>query len=397
MQDQDVAETKSLNPIVFRLGLVSFFADVASEMLYPITPIFMTTVLGASMTSVGLIEGIAEAIASLMKTFSGSWSDRISQRKPFIFAGYLLGALAKPLIGVSWSPWGVMFARGIDRTGKGLRSAPRDAMIADSVPFEKRGEAYGWHRGMDTLGAAVGPLCTILLLTSNPTDLRALYFWALIPGLLSVFIICTVREKKTVQQTKKWKNPLFLWKQLDKPFHHYVYVWGLFSLVNSSDVFLLMKAKSSGLSIETVILLYCGYNLIYAISSPWLGKLSDKIARKKLLIAGLLIFTFVYLGFGFANSAWHFWCLFLFYGLYMGATDGVGKALAIDFLPNDLHATGLGLIGTVTGFCTIFASLFAGILWDQFGSVYTFIYGAAGAMAAAIFFMFVNAQQVRKI
>lgn len=377
-------EKSALNPTVVKLGLVSFFADVASEMLYPITPIFLTTVLGASMASVGLIEGIAEAIASLMKTYSGSWSDRISKRKPFIVVGYLLGAISKPLIGVSTNWTGVLFARSVDRTGKGLRSAPRDAMIADSVAPEKRGAAFGWHRGMDTLGAAVGPLFAILLLSFHPAELRPLYFWALIPGLLSVLIIFSIREKVVLHETKKWKNPLAAWTDMSHAFKQYVYVWGVFSLVNSSDVFLLMKAKSAGLSTQTVILLFCAYNVTYSLSSPWLGGLSDRVERKKLLIAGLIVFALVYIGFGFSTEPWHFWFLFLSYGLYMGATEGVGKALAVDFSPKGLSGTALGILGTVTGICTIIASTVAGLLWDKLGIIWPFVFGASGAMLAAL-------------
>jgi MFS family permease len=377
---------KKISPTVVRLGVVSFFADVASEMLYPITPIFLTTVLGASMSNLGLIEGIAESIASLLKTYSGAWSDRISKRRPFILLGYFLGAISKPWIGLSQS-WGeVLGARAMDRAGKGLRSSPRDALIADSVSPENRGAAFGWHRAMDTLGAAVGPLLTILLLSLKPGDLRSLYLWALIPGFLSVAVVFTVREKEHQAQSSQngWVNPLRAHEALSGPFKKYLYAWGAFSLVNSSDAFLLMRAKSAGLSTQMVILLYCAYNLTYALSSPWLGGLSDRIGRKKLMVLGLCLFMFVYLGFGLASQGWQFAGLFLVYGLYMGATDGVGKALAVDLSPAYLKATNLGILGTVSGLCTILASTFAGVIWDHWGAPMTFYYGAFGAAIAAI-------------
>jgi MFS family permease len=377
---------KKLSPTVVRLGIVSFFADIASEMLYPITPIFLTTVLGASMSNLGLIEGIAESIASLLKTYSGAWSDRISKRRPFILLGYFLGAISKPWIGLSQS-WGeVLGARAIDRAGKGLRSSPRDALIADSVSPEIRGAAFGWHRAMDTLGAAVGPLLTILLLSLKPGDLRSLYLWALIPGFLSVAVVFTVREKEHQAHASQngWVNPLQAHEALSGPFKKYLYAWGAFSLVNSSDAFLLMRAKNSGLSTQRVILLYCAYNLTYALSSPWLGGLSDRMGRKKLMVLGLCIFTFVYLGFGLASQGWQFAALFLVYGLYMGATDGVGKALAVDLSPAHLKATNLGILGTISGLCTILASTFAGVIWDHWGAPMTFYYGAFGAAIAAI-------------
>ena len=385
MENQDQAP---LNPTVKKLGAVSFFADVASEMLYPVTPIFLTTVLGASMASVGLIEGVAEAIASLLKTYSGSWSDRISKRKPFVVLGYLLAALAKPLVGISTSWVHVLFARGLDRTGKGIRSAPRDALIADSVTPANRGAAFGWHRAMDTLGAALGPLLTVFLISSaSGANLRNLYLWALIPGLLSVIVAFSVREQahpspQIAKQKKSWSFDDFSFD-----FKQYLAAWTIFSLVNSSDVFLLMKAKTSGLETTYIVLMYCAYNLTYALSSPYLGKLSDRMPRKNLMALGLFIFTAVYLGFGFATETWQFWSLFLIYGFYMGATDGVGKALAVDFSPKNLKATTLGILGTVSGIATVIASSVAGLLWDHFGSSFTFFYGAFGAFLALLLFL----------
>lgn len=374
----------ALNPTVIKLGLVSFFMDVASEMLYPITPIFLTTVLGASVTYVGLIEGVAESIASLLKTYSGAWSDKISKRKPFIIAGYFLGAISKPIIGLSHSWIGVLSAKSLDRVGKGIRTAPRDALIAESVTPETRGAAFGLHRGMDTLGAAVGPLFALMLLSSNADNLRSLYFWALIPGLISVAVIFSINEKKYEHklEAKKFQNPFKIWNQCGHSFKKYIFSWGIFSLTNSSDVFLLLKAKNFGLSTSQVILQYCVYNLTYAFSSPYLGKLSDNIGRKKLMMFGLFVFVLVYLGFGYANESWQFWALFLIYGLYMGATDGIGKALAVDLSPSEMKATSLGILGTVTGICTIFASTIAGLLWDHAGTSWTFIYGASGALIA---------------
>lgn len=373
-----------LNMTIKKLGAVSFFADVASEMLYPITPIFLAKVLGASMTSIGLIEGCAEAAASLMKTYSGSLSDKISKRKPFVVIGYLLGAISKPLIGISTSWIHVLFARGIDRTGKGLRSAPRDALIADSVSSKNRGAAFGWHRSMDTLGAAVGPLLTVALISTETTNLRNLYFWALIPGFFSVLIAMTIKEKTHHVEAKAMEQKAWSLAEFSGSFKKYLTAWALFSLTNSSDVFLLMKAKSSGFSTTNIVLLYCAYNLTYAFSSPYLGKLSDHIPRKNLMVFGLVIFALVYVGFGISCESWHFWALFLLYGIYMGATDGVGKALAVDYSPKHLKATALGLLGTITGTATIMASTMAGLIWDYFGSSYTFFFGASGAALAII-------------
>ncbi len=398
----DAQEKKALNPTVKKLGAVSFFADVASEMLYPITPIFLTSVLGASMASLGLIEGVAEAIASLLKTYSGSLSDRIAKRKPFMVLGYFLGAISKPFIGASTSWVHVLLARGLDRTGKGLRSAPRDALIADAVAPENRGAAFGWHRGMDTLGAAVGPLLTVTLISTSASELRQLYLWALIPGLISVVLAMSVQEvrSQSMDHAPDKKDKILkaqsTWSFADFSFSFksYLGTWMLFSLTNSSDVFLVMKAKSSGLSTIHTVLLYCAFNLTYALSSPYLGWLSDRISRKKLMASGLMIYFLVYVGFGFSSEVWHYWVLFLAYGFYMGATEGIGKALAVDLCPQNLKATALGLLGTVTGLATIIASTLAGLIWDHYGAAFTFFYGAFGALIA---FMLLIGLPLKKI
>ena len=377
-------ENKVLNSTVLKLGLVSLFADISSEMLYPITPIFLTTVLGASMTSVGLIEGVAEAIASLLKTYSGAWSDRVSRRKPFVAIGYLLAALAKPLTGIATSWTHVLVARGLDRTGKGIRTAPRDALLSEAVSAELRGAAYGWHRAMDSLGAALGPLLAIWYLSNHSQDLRKIYYWALVPGLISVLLVLTVTEARRSKAPLKEKFRVFPRTTLSRPFKGFLASWGVFSLTNSSDVFLLMKTKAAGVSLSEVILLYCFYNLTYSLFSPYFGGLSDRIGRKKLLLAGLGVFALVYCGFSAASEVWQFWVLFGIYGLYMASTDGVGKALAVDLINPEEKATGLGVLGTVTGIATVVASSVAGLLWDHVGPNATFVYGAAGALLAMV-------------
>ncbi|CAN5493313.1 MFS transporter [soil metagenome] len=393
-------ESKALNPTVVKLGFVSFLADVASEMLYPVTPIFLTTVLGASMASLGLIEGVAEATASLLKTFAGRASDRMGRRKPFVVVGYLLAALSKPFIGAATSWIHVLLARALDRTGKGLRSAPRDALIADSVSAANCGAAFGWHRGMDTFGAAVGPLLAVYLISARPGDLRSLYYWAIIPGLLSVLVTLTLKEtkqkekKRLAESASKPAMSFLSWREFGPDLKKYVIAWTTFSLTNSSDVFLLMKAKASGLSIQHTILLYCAYNLIYSLSSPYLGILSDRIPRKNILISGLAVFAAVYVGFAFATDTWHFWLLFICYGLYMGATDGVGKALVVDLCEPKRKATALGFLGTTSGLATIFASTAAGLLWDHSGATTAFLFGAAGAVLASVLLLKVTVPDV---
>jgi len=290
-------------------------------------------------------------------------------------------------MGLSSTWFQVLLARGLDRTGKGLRTAPRDALLADSVSEKSRGAAFGLHRGMDTLGAVLGPLLAILYLSLEKNNLRNIYFWALIPGLISVGIAFLIVEGKAAPKKHPAGFKIWDFGSFSGPFKKYLFSWALFSVTNSSDIFLLMKAKSSGISTIEMILMYCGYNLTYAFFSPYLGDLSDRMGRKKILIFGLCIFAVVYAGFSMATTKWQFWLLFGVYGLYMAATDGVGKALAVDLLGPRQKATGLGALGTVTGLATIVASTSAGYMWDHYGSSSAFILGACGAFLAAIFLL----------
>jgi len=372
-----------LNSTVIRLGLVSLFADISSEMLYPITPLFLTMTLGASMASVGFIEGLAEAFSSILKAYSGRWSDHLGKRKPFVWTGYLLAAIAKPLIGLASTSGLVLFARCLDRTGKGLRSAPRDALLGDSVSVSQRGAAFGWHRFMDTLGAVIGPLIAILYLSFYPSNLRPIFIWAIIPGLLAVLISLTISDIPS-RAKEMVKRVAWNWKTIPVPFKRYLGGWILFSLVNSSDVFLLLVAKERGVGTITVILLYCFYNLSYALLSPSLGALSDRIGRKRCLQFGLLVFAAVYFGISLATTTLHFVLLFGVYGIYMAATDGVGKALALDLVDESHKASALGLLATVTGLATLVASTVAGILWERVSPSATFIYGAVGSLVAFV-------------
>lgn len=367
---------KSKYPGVLLLGAISFFADIASEMLYPITPIFLTGVLGASMVNLGLIEGIAEGVASLLKTYSGFWSDRIQKRKPFILVGYFISALSRPLIGLSTTSFHVLGARTTDRIGKGLRTTPRDALIADYVETKDRGLAFGWHRSIDTLGAVIGPIFGLLIL-NYVTDLRKIYFWALIPGLISVLIIFFLREPvKNAITASKFQ---FKWKALSYEYKFFIITWGLFCLTNSSDAFLILKMKDDGLSTSSVLLIYAFYNLIYALLSPYLGRLSDEWSKRKTLILGMVLFSIVYLGFAFAGHWSHFLILMAIYGIYMAATEGVSKAYVSGLVPNEFKGSALGIMGTVVGCAQIVASLLAGLIWDKYGSSSALLFSCVGS------------------
>ena len=378
---------EGLPPNVFRLGLVSFFADVSSEMLYPLIPIFLTTVLGAPVAVVGLIEGLAEGTASVLKSVSGWWSDRVRRRKPLIFGGYALSAVSKPLLGIALGWPFALVARVLDRVGKGVRDAPRDSVLADSIDQRYRGKAFGWHRGMDSLGAVVGPLIALALLAALHGDIRSILLLAFVPGVAGALLVLLVRDKARVPRTSE---PPAL-RLLPGAFRSYVAVWGLFALTNSSDVFLILRARSLGFSTLTVVLAYTVYNLVYALASPVLGGLSDRVGRRRILRLGLLVFAAVYVGFAFARQGWMIWVLFAVYGVYIAATDGVGKALAVDLVPDTVRGTAVGVFGTVSGVAAVLASIVAGLLWDKVGPAAPFVYGAAGAVLAAALLVIVRA------
>ncbi|MFB3881277.1 MAG: MFS transporter [Armatimonadota bacterium] len=402
---------------VVRLGLVSFFADVSSEMLYPLTPIFLTAVLGAPMAVLGFIEGAAEATASVLRTVSGRLSDLSGRRRPYVLGGYTISALAKPLIAAATAlGWpAVLVARIADRFGKGLRTSARDAWIADSTPPEARGRAFGWHRAMDSSGAVLGPLLTIglvylLLVYLRHTlafTLQFMFVFAVIPGLAGAALVLAVREVRGRGETAP--PPSIRFSALPPSFRAYLVAWGAFALANSSDVFIILRAQhllgarehfaaGNRIALETVhvLVLYAFYNVIYAAASPRLGRLSDTLGRLRIFIGGLLVFALVYLGFAFADRVWQLWVLFGVYGLYTAATDGVGKALAVDLVPAGIRASAVGLLGTVTGVATIIASTVAGVLWGVWGPKGTFLYGVAGAVAGALLLSRVRTSEGRQ-
>lgn len=377
------AGLRRLPAAVRQTGIVSFFADVSSEMLYPLTPILLTSVLGAPVAIVGIVEGVAEAIASLVRPVAGKWSDRSGRRVPFMSWGYGLSALGKPLIAVARTWPLVLVARCVDRLGKGVRSGPRDAYLADAVDEADRGLAFGWHRAFDTSGAVVGALLSLLLLWLTRDNIRLVIWLAAIPGAVSVYFVSRLRE-----QPREPSVPEAPEAATDTPFggtfRWYLGAWGVFALANSSDVFLILKAKSIGLTTTSTVLLYVLYNVVYALASPRLGSLSDRVGRRPVLIGGLVIFALVYVGFAVAATWPLLVVLFAVYGLYVAATEGVGKALAVDLVPSGVRAAAIGAHGLVVGIATLFASSIAGLLWSLVGPRATFAYGAAGAIVCVL-------------
>jgi MFS family permease len=364
------------------LGFVSLFTDISSEMLYPIVPLFLTVVLNAPMSVIGLIEGLAESTASLLKIASGWWSDRVGRRQPFIVWGYSLSAISKPLLALATSWHFVLVSRLIDRVGKGVRTSARDAMIAASCTPDARGKAFGLHRAMDTIGAFLGPILAVLLLSVFHFSYQMIFMIAFIPAAIGVATLAFLQRETPMQKpavgTAEARAPIS--RELKK----FVLIYGLFALGNSSDVFLLLKAKQVGLTANGVLLTYVFYNFVYALAATPAGWLSDKLSRRTLMIGGLVVFALVYTGFAFATSEFAIWILFALYGVYAAATEGVSKALVADLSTPENRGTAMGLMHTVTGLLAFVASTAAGLLWTHVSPAAPFLYGAACAAAAAV-------------
>jgi MFS family permease len=381
------ARLRGLDRNVRALGVVSFFADVSSETIYPLFPLFVTVVLGAPVAVLGVIEGIAEATASITKWPFGQASDYTGRRRIFVAAGYGASALGKLILALSFV-WPVaLVARFVDRIGKGVRTAPRDALIAASTPAEQRGLAFGLHRTMDTMGAVIGPLFALLLVELH-VSYRTIFAWAIVPGIVSVFVIARfVRERAQAPARPSFRphlpaSPTFRWLLASAVF---------FGIGNSSDAFILLRANallrphfSSAGAAAGVILLYVLYNVTYAGGSLPFGGLSDRIGQVPLVLAGYLVFAAVYAGFATTSSLVALVVLFAVYGLYIAATDGTSKALISRAVPDEGRASAMGLYATVSGVATLIASSVGGVLWSVVGPQATFVYGAACALVAAV-------------
>ncbi|MCX5695452.1 MAG: MFS transporter [Candidatus Omnitrophica bacterium] len=374
---------------IILLGVTSLLTDISSEMVYPILPVYLVTKLGASPAILGLIEGIAESLASLLKVFSGYFSDKIKLRKPFTIFGYAASTVGKFLLYISTS-WGyVLVARIVDRFGKGMRTAPRDALIAESSKERKRGAAFGLHRALDSLGACLGVLGAYFLITHYQGEFKNVFLLALIPAILGVLFLFFVREKKAPAPKEAGNKIEFRWRALDKRLKLFLVFTFVFTLGNSSNQFLLLRAQNLGNPLPIVILLYLFYNISYAIVSYPAARLSDKIGRKKLLVAGYLFYALVYLGFALNKSPHNFWFLFGVYGLYIGFTEGVEKALVADIAPSELRATAIGLHATLVGIGLLPASIFAGLLWKSIGPQAAFYFGSFMGLISSIGFYWV--------
>ncbi|MBI4684352.1 MAG: MFS transporter [Nitrospirae bacterium] len=394
-----------LNRNVFFTGLVSFFMDFSSEMIYPLVPIFLSSVLGVNKSVIGLIEGIAESTASLLKVFSGWLSDRMGKRKVLMVAGYGISALSRPVIALS-TAWGhVLTFRFIDRFGKGIRGAPRDAIIAESTPRAELGRSFGFHRGMDTLGAVAGPAAAFIILSLFSGNYRLVFWLSMIPGIIAVLVILFFikeHERAEAQKSKSTKvqetgSPkvqqpgtsalLHFGSHFDWRYKTFVAVATLFAIGNSSDVFLILKATSVGIKETQIPVLYLFFNLVYALTAMPAGILSDRIGRKRIILSGFILFGFVYWGFAVSKEQSHIWGLFLLYGVFMGLTEGIQKAYLGSIIPAECKATAYGIYNTFVGLAVLPASVVGGYLWDRFGPHATFYYGMSTAFISALIFL----------
>ncbi len=366
----------------FLLALSSLFADVSTEMLYPVLPVFLTQVLHASGSIVGLVDGLAQATQNIVQGFSGAISDRLQRRKPVALAGYLLAAFAKPLMGLA-TVWQALFAaRLIDRTGAGMRSAPRDALVASSVAEADRGRAFGLEGLGDNAGAFLGPLVALLLLYGVRVELRSVFYLAVIPGLLAVLMVVLVRERP-VEVAAKARIDVN-WRRLPVRYWKYLLATAVFAAGTSSNAFLILRTRDTGVSLEATILIYAAFNLVAALVSYPAGALSDRFGRRDLLLAAFTVFFVTYLGFALTLSVALIGALFVLYGLYQGIFRAVGKALAADLVPQELRASGVGWYSTTVGLLQLLASVVAGLLWDRIGHPAVFYFGAIFAVAGAV-------------
>jgi MFS family permease len=376
---------------VIVLSAVSLFTDLSSEIIYPLLPLFLTTVLGAGAATLGIIEGVAETTAALLKLASGWWSDRAARRKPLVLAGYGLASLVRPLIALATAPWHVLAVRVLDRVGKGVRSSPRDALIADATPPALRGRAFGVHRAADHLGAVGGPLVAYALIEWLGLSLRHVFLWAALPGAVAVLLVWLgVRETPRARAPRPADSPPTAPRMGAEParlggaFWRYLAVVLVFTLGNATDAFLLLRASQLGVAVALVPLLWAMLHVVKSASSVVGGDLSDRLGRRPLIVGGWLVYALVYFLFARASATWHAWALFAVYGLYFGLTEGTEKALVADLAPPAVRGTAFGWYNLAIGIGALPASVIFGVVWQRVSPAAAFTLGAALALAAAL-------------
>lgn len=381
---------KYITRTVWVLSLVSLFTDTASEMLYPIMPIYLKSI-GFSVVLIGILEGLAEATAGLSKGYFGKLSDNAGRRMPFVQIGYALSAISKPMMVLFVYPLWIFFARTIDRFGKGIRTGARDALLSDESTPETKGRVFGFHRSMDTLGAVIGPLIALTYLYFYPGNYKTLFFVALLPGPLAVSASLLLKDKKPLHQPGKVATPFFsflkYWKTSPAAYRKVVIGLLLFTLFNSSDVFLLLKAKQAGLDDPTVIGIYIFYNLVYALFAYPIGIVADKIGLKTIFVLGLTLFTVVYAGMALNNSLPFFFGLFLLYGIYAAATEGVSKAWIANITDQKDTATAIGTFTGLQSILAMLASSLTGVIWFRLGAPVALGVTAGATLLVILYFL----------
>jgi MFS family permease len=396
MNSNQKPRLKDLPRNIWAVSLTSFFMDISSEMVINILPLFLSNVLGVKTNIIGLIEGVAEASASLIKMISGWLSDKLKTRKWLAVVGYGISAFAKPFFYFA-NTWGAIAAiRWADRVGKGIRTAPRDALVADSIKEKQRGLAFGFHRAADTLGAVLGLVVAALVvwLTQRSTGLltadtfKLIVLLSLAPAVLAVLSL--IVGTKDVKTSNTHTLPKISLKALGKDFLVFMFIVSLFDIGNSSDAFLTLRAQERGVSVLGILIMLIAFNLVYTLISTPAGILSDRVGRKKMIVGGWMVYAVVYLGFGLAQTTWHIYVLYILYGFYYGLTYGTTKAMVADIVPVELRGTAYGTYNGILGILDFPASLLAGILWQGvgrwsgFGPSAPFLFGAATAFLAAI-------------
>lgn len=372
---------------VFVSGLVSFFMDISSEMIYPLVPLFLANVLGTNKTLIGLIEGTAESTASLLKVFSGYLSDKTGSRKWLMAAGYGVSTLSRPFVALAAGWQQVLGARFIDRFGKGIRTAPRDTIIVEAADKAFLGRAFGFHRSMDTLGAVVGPGLAFFFLKLFSDNYRTVFWLSIIPGIIAVILIILFIKEKKKPQAIPAERPKLTLAHFDWRFKFFVLIAALFALGNSSDVFLILKAQQTGIPPLMIPVVYLLFNLVYSLTAIPAGMAADRFGKKRVILAGFILFAFIYYAFAAAGDARTIWALFALYGVFMGLTEGIQKAFLADIIPVDFKATAFGVYNTAVGLVMFPASLLGGWLWDNVSPSATLYFGAATAALSAAAFM----------
>ena len=384
-------KTKIITRTVWILSIVSLFTDAASEMLYPIMPIYLKTI-GFSIVLIGVLEGFAEALAGLSKGYFGKLSDNSGKRVPFVQLGYALSTISKPMMAVFTFPLWIFFARAIDRFGKGIRTGARDAILSDEATSENKGKIFGFHRSMDTFGAVIGPALALVYLYFYPQDYKTLFYVAFIPGLLAVLASFFLKDKTKDHPIETKPTPFFsflnYWKTSPLQYRKLVIGLLVFTLFNSSDIFLLLKAKQAGLTDTAVIGVYIFYNLVYALCAFPIGIFADKIGLKKMFVFGLSLFAIVYFGMAFSTNIYTIAMLFFIYGVYAAATEGISKAWISTISDRKDTATAIGTYSGFQSICTMLASSLAGLIWYQFGANATFIITGIATVFISIYFSF---------